>query len=69
VRPYCEHLQDFPVVLLRGCSQMAAIASSESSRGQTVLSYRASTGFGGLVVVTTVLLAIQAITGITAFPL
>jgi hypothetical protein len=34
-----------------------------------VLSYRATTGFGGLFVVSTILLAIQAITGVTAFPL
>jgi hypothetical protein len=31
--------------------------------------YRATTGFGGLLAVTTILLAVQAATGITAFPL
>jgi hypothetical protein len=34
-----------------------------------VLSYRATTGFGGLIVVTAVLLATQLVTGIGAFPL
>jgi hypothetical protein len=34
-----------------------------------VLSYRATTGFGGLIVVTTILLAVQLLTGIEAFPL
>jgi hypothetical protein len=34
-----------------------------------VLAYRATTGFGGLVVVTTVLLAVQLVTGVGAFPL
>lgn len=34
-----------------------------------VFSHRATTGFGGLFAVATILVAIQAITGITAFPL
>jgi hypothetical protein len=34
-----------------------------------VLSDRATTGFGGLIVVTAILLAVQAVTGAAAFPL
>jgi hypothetical protein len=34
-----------------------------------VLSTRAKTGFGGMITVTAVLLAVQLITGIQAFPL
>jgi hypothetical protein len=34
-----------------------------------VLSDRATTGFGGLIVVTTILLAIQLVSGAVAFPL
>jgi hypothetical protein len=34
-----------------------------------VLSYRATTGFGGLIVVTAILLVVQLITGIRGFPL
>ncbi len=34
-----------------------------------MLSYRASTGFGGLFAVATILLGIQLITGVAAFPL
>jgi hypothetical protein len=34
-----------------------------------VLSSRAKTGFGGMITVTAVLLAMQLITGIRAFPL
>jgi hypothetical protein len=38
-------------------------------RGTDVLTHRASTGFGGLLVVTIILLAVQAVTGVGAFPL
>jgi hypothetical protein len=34
-----------------------------------VLSDRATTGFGGLIVVTTILLAVQLVSGAVAFPL
>src|SRR5205085_5601191 len=37
--------------------------------GQEVLSDRATTGFGGLIVITTILLAVQLVTGTGAFPL
>ena len=59
---------DFPVAARPGEEQMAAITSVYSG-GQKVLSYRATTGFSGLFVVTTILLAVQAITGVAAFPL
>lgn len=51
---------------LRGIS---AAALPLSSRGHFVLSYRATTGFGGLIVVTAILLVTQLITGFRAFPL
>jgi hypothetical protein len=44
-------------------------AFSADSGGRTVLSYRAGSGFGGLIVVTAILLGIQAISGVAAFPL
>jgi hypothetical protein len=59
---------DFPVAMRPGARQMAHRASVNSG-GQKVLSYRATTGFGGLIVVTAFLLAVQAVTGIAAFPL
>jgi hypothetical protein len=37
--------------------------------GQEVLSDKATTGFGGLIVITTILLAVQLVTGAAAFPL
>jgi hypothetical protein len=37
--------------------------------GRTVLSDRATTGFGGLIAVTAILLAVQTVTGVGAFPL
>jgi hypothetical protein len=40
-----------------------------SLRGTTVLGIRAKAGFGGILTVSTVLLAIQFITGVQAFPL
>ena len=48
---------------------MDATLQRRFSGGFKVLSYRATTGFGGLFAVTTILLAIQAITGVGAFPL
>jgi hypothetical protein len=62
------HLKDFPVAAVAANKQMAPIVHS-SLGGQKVLSYRASTGFGGLFAVTAILLAVQAITGVPAFPL
>ena len=62
------HLKDFPVAARGGEEQMARITSVYSG-GQKVLTYRATTGFGGLFVVTTILIAVQAITGVAAFPL
>jgi hypothetical protein len=38
-------------------------------RGLRVLSYRATTGFGGLIVVTAILLAAQLITEVGGLPL
>jgi len=35
----------------------------------TMLSTRMTTGFGGLFAVTTILLAVQLVTGVQAFPL
>jgi hypothetical protein len=39
------------------------------NRGQTVFSDRMTTGFGGLIVVTIVLLGVQLLSGVRAFPL
>ena len=39
------------------------------SGGRTLLSDRATTGLGGLIVITTILLAVQLATGAGAFPL
>jgi len=41
----------------------------DSQGDDKVLSDRATTGFGGLIVVTAILLAVQAVTGTGAFPL
>src|SRR5688572_168063 len=62
------HLKDFPVAACPSDAQMSATLQRDSG-GRKVLSYRATTGFGGLFAVTTILLAIQAITGVGAFPL
>ena len=49
---------------------MATHASTTKFKGAvTVLASRAKTGFGGVITVSAVLLAIQFITGVQAFPL
>jgi hypothetical protein len=49
---------------------MATHASTTKFKGAvTVLGSRAKTGFGGVITVSAVLLAIQFITGVQAFPL
>ncbi len=50
-------------------AQMGVTLQRRFSGDFKVLSYRATTGFGGLFAVTTILLAIQAVTGVPAFPL
>ena len=61
---------DIPVAVEPPEVQIQAIASHHlSDRGTTVLSDRATTGFSGLIAVTTILLAVQFVTGVGAFPL
>lgn len=48
---------------------MAARVHSHLKKGMKVLSSRAMTGIGGVIVVTALLLAMQLISGIQAFPL
>jgi hypothetical protein len=38
-------------------------------RGRAVISDRLATGFGGLIVVTIILLGVQLLSGVRAFPL
>jgi hypothetical protein len=64
---------DFQVFLVAGEpseEHMATYASSSEVKGDvTVLSSRARTGFGGMITVSVVLLAMQIFTGVQAFPL
>ena len=53
---------------LAGWSQRAAALSSEA-KGQIMFCDRARTGLGGMVAVTAILLLIQLISGVGAFPL
>jgi len=62
-------LTDFPIAAGGHFEAIGAIAAIREHRGQQVLSYRATTGFGGLAAVTVILLAVQVITGVIAFPL
>jgi hypothetical protein len=49
---------------------MATHTSTTKFKGAvTVLSSRAKTGFGGMITISVVLLAVQLITGVQAFPL
>jgi hypothetical protein len=48
---------------------MAPSVHDAVQRGTTVLGSRAMTGFGGVIVVTVLLLAVQLISGVEAFPL
>jgi hypothetical protein len=64
---------DFQVFLVASepCEEhMTTHASSNEDKGDVaVLSSRAKTGFGGMITVSVVLLAVQIITGVQAFPL
>jgi len=52
------------------CDDMTSNASISKFKGNVaVFSSRAKTGFGGIITVSAVLLAIQFITGVQAFPL
>jgi hypothetical protein len=63
------HFRDFPVAAKSGWEQMAAYRFIANRGNGAVLSSRARTGFGGIVTVAAVLLAVQLVTGIHAFPL
>ena len=63
-------LQAFLVAGEAISADIAAHASMTTTEGNVaVLSSRAKTGFGGMITVSAVLLAIQFITGVQAFPL
>jgi len=64
------HFQVFLVVRDAVEEHMATQASKTKSKGDVaVLSSRAVTGFGGMVAVSAILLAVQFISGVQAFPL
>jgi len=64
---------DFQVFLVADEPRWADMATHASrrisKRNVAVLGSRAKTGFGGMITVSAVLLAIQLITGVQAFPL
>jgi hypothetical protein len=64
-------LKVFPVAAAAHHAQRAISIQGiyESKRGLRVLRTRATTGLGGLIVVTAILLIVQAATGIGALPL
>ena len=64
------HFQVFLVASEPLGEHMETHASGMKSKGYvTVISSRAKTGFGGMITVSVVLLAMQFITGVQAFPL
>jgi hypothetical protein len=65
-----DHLQDFPVAAVSLWKhETGACSEMQADRGRTVLSERLAAGFGGLIVVMIILLAVQLLTGVRAFPL
>jgi hypothetical protein len=63
------HFREFPVAA-PGCVEAnGGTGSLALERERPVLSSRAMTGIGGVIVVTALLLAMQLISGVEAFPL
>jgi hypothetical protein len=64
-----DDFRDFPVATNSVWRHMGVTRFTRENRGQTVFSDRMATGFSGLIVVTIILLAVQLVSGIEAFPL
>ena len=54
---------------MRNEKRISPPSHGKRSEGAAVFSYRATTGFSGLIAITAILLGVQFITGVAAFPL